>query len=288
MIIEDIKILCKDNFELAGTLYQPKKTCIGAIMIAPATGIKRKFYSAFATHLAENDYGVICFDNRGVGDSVKGSINKLDASLINWGVLDMPAVLEKLKFVFPTQNYHLIGHSAGGQLTGLMHNATDLSSMFNFAASSGSLKNMPYPFKITAIFYLNIFIPISNLFFGQTNSQWVGMGEPLPKKVASQWKKWCNGKGYVENDFGKDIKAHLYYQVKFPSIWLHATDDGIANDENVKDMMRIFPNSKAQIIALNPSKLGYAQIGHMKFFSSKKKELWKYALNWLAKHNFGY
>lgn len=280
---QDIKIKCQDNFELAGTVYKPK-SIKGAIMIAPATGIKRRFYNSFATHLSENGYGVICFDNRGIGNSKKGNINNVDASLINWGKLDMTAVMEYLKSNFPNQTYHIVGHSAGGQLAGLMDNAFDIKSIFNFASSSGSLRNMKNPFKLNALFFLNIYIPINNLLFGKTNSQWVGMGEPLPKKVANQWKKWCNGKGYVETDFGKEIKEHHFYELNCPSMWLHATDDGIANLENVKDMTRVYAKSKIKIIPLNPEELKKKSLGHMGFFSSKNKELWSYAIQWFNKN----
>lgn len=284
MIKKDIAIECKDGFELAGTIYEPK-SIKGAIMIAPATGIKRRFYNSLATYLAENGYGVICFDNRGVGDSKKGSINQINASLINWGRLDMTAVLEKLKESFPNQSYHLIGHSAGGQLVGLMDNASEIKSMFNFAASLGSLKNMNYPFKLFAFFYLNTFIPFSNLFFGKTNSQWVGMGEPLPKLVAQQWSRWCNGKGYAATDFGKAIQEHLYDDLDLPSLWLYAKDDGIANWVNVRDMSLVYSKSKAEIISIDPKELSSKQLGHMGFFSSKNKELWNYTLDWLSKHD---
>lgn len=280
---KDIAIECKDGFELAGTIYEPD-FINGAIMIAPATGIKRRFYNSLASHLSDKGYGVICFDNRGIGDSKKGPINQINATLINWGRLDMTAVLEKLKESFPSQSYHLIGHSAGGQLVGLMDNAAELKSMFNFAASSGSLKNMNYPFKFFATFYLNAFIPFSNLFFGSTNSQWVGMGEPLPKLVAQQWARWCNGKGYAATDFGKAIKEHLYDNIDLPSLWLYAKDDGIANYENVTDMAKVYSKSKTEILVLDPKEISTQQIGHMGFFSSKNKELWSYTLDWLAKN----
>lgn len=281
---QDIQIKCNDGFELVGTLYKPI-SIKGAIIIAPATGIKRRFYNSFATYLTNNDYGVISFDNRGIGDSRKGSINKINASLINWGKLDMSAALEELKKRFPNQSYHLIGHSAGGQLVGLMDNSLDLKSMLNFASSSGSLRNMIYPYKLIASFFLNIFIPISNSMFGKTNSQWVGMGESLPKLVAKQWKKWCNGKGYVETDFGKEINTHIYNKLEFPSLWLHAKDDGIANYENVKDMTRVYSKSKVEIITIDPLELGEKSLGHMGYFSSKNKKLWTYSLNWLNKNN---
>jgi len=254
-------------------------------MIAPATGIKRGFYNSFASYLAEQGYGVICFDNRGIGDSKNGNIKYLDASLIDWGKLDMPAVLNQLQSDFPNQKYHLIGHSAGGQLVGLMENAFELTSMFNFACSSGSLQNMNYPFKLQAHFFMNMFIPLSNFLFGKANVQWMGIGEPLPKQVANQWRKWCNGRGYAETDFGKSIKDHNYNDLEVPSLWLHATDDKIANYENVKDMIRVYTKSAGKLLTLNPNEQGHNGIGHMKFFSSKNKVLWKYTLNWLRQFN---
>jgi len=281
---ETITIKCKDDFQLVGTLYTPS-SIVGAIMMAPATGIKRGFYNSLATYLAEQGYGVICFDNRGIGDSKEGNIKKLDASLIDWGRIDMSAVLSRLQAAFPNQKYHLIGHSAGGQLVGLMENGMELTSMFNFACSSGSLRNMNYPFKLQAHFFMNMFIPVSNLLFGKANVQWMGMGEPLPKHVANQWRKWCNGQGYVETDFGKAIKSHNYDDLNFPSFWLYATDDTIANYKNVKDMMRVYSTSKGELLGLNPKDHGTKEIGHMKFFSSKNRELWKYPLDWLKQFN---
>lgn len=283
-IKQEIKIKCADGFDLAATIYRPQHSQ-AAIMIAPATGIKRRFYNSFATYLAANNYTVICFDNRGIGDSIAGDINRHNPSLINWGKLDMTAVLEYLKLNCPQQTYHLIGHSAGGQLVGLMDNALEIKSIFNFASSSGSLRNMQYPFKLSAGFFLNLFVPLSNLFFAQTNSQWLKMGEPLPKKVAQQWQKWCSAKGYVETDFDTKIKHHYYYQISCPSMWLHASDDKIANLANVKDMVRVYTQSSASITTLNKQDMPHQTLGHMGFFSSKNKQLWSHASQWLAKHS---
>jgi predicted alpha/beta hydrolase len=132
-MIEELNIIieCEDGFQLSGKLFKPKKIS-AAVMIAPATGIKKEFYSAFANYLAENGFANLTFDNRGIGESIDKSINSSNASLTNWGKLDMTAVLEYLKSEFPNTDYHLIGHSAGGQLVGLMKNAKELKSMFNF------------------------------------------------------------------------------------------------------------------------------------------------------------
>jgi predicted alpha/beta hydrolase len=278
------KIMCVDRFAIAATIYSPNKDVKGAILIGPATGIKRQFYANFASFLAENGYGVITFDNRGIGDSLVGSVSDSDASLQCWGQKDMPAVFEQLKKSFPNTKYHLIGHSAGGQLVGLMDNAMDLTSLFNFACSSGQLKNMTGLYSLKAHFCMNLFIPLSNIIFGHTKSQWLGMGEPLPKAVAQQWRAWCNSQGYVKAAFGKTVHNHLYDDLSIPSMWVNSTDDDIAIDANVKDMLTVFTKLNPETLTLSPSDYSLNEIGHMKFFSRKSQALWFHALNWLERN----
>lgn len=176
----NIKIPCAGSLEVAATIFIPQNLK-GAIMIAPATGIKRQFYFSFASFLAHNGYGVITYDNQGIGDSLNGNLKQSNADLISWGQKDMTCVFDELKTHFPHTKYHVIGHSAGGQLLGLMNGATEVASVFNFACSSGSLKNMKYPFKFTALFFMNAFIPVNNLLLGFTNATWIGMANHCPK-----------------------------------------------------------------------------------------------------------
>lgn len=280
---QEVSIVCEDECTLAGTLYLPEdeNSIKAAIMIAPATGIKRQFYRSFASFLAENGYAVITFDNRGIGDSLVGKLKHCDASIKDWGYLDMPAVLEFLKTRFAHTTYHLIGHSAGGQLPGLMHNHQDISSIFNVACSSGQLDNMRAAYRRQAKFFMNVFMPFSNFFWGYTNTQWIGMGEPLPKKVAQDWSYWCHGAGYVETAFGKSITQHWYDEISCPSLWINASDDDIANDKNVDDMTRVFTQLPVKRLKLNPIDCDLDEIGHMKFFSRKSKTLWTIATDWL-------
>jgi predicted alpha/beta hydrolase len=276
-------IICADGYSLAATIFTPNTELKGAIFIGPATGIKRQFYANFASFLAENGYGVITFDNRGISQSLDGHVKHNKASLQCWGEQDMPAILTALQSIFPNTKYHLIGHSAGGQLVGLMHNAKEISSIFNFASSSGQLSNMTFGHQIKAHFFMNFFIPVSNLLFGHTKSQWVGMGEPLPKKVAQQWRHWCNGNGYVKMAFGQTIHTHLYDELDTPSLWVNATDDEIAIDDNVQDMLSVFTKMSAETLTLHPNRNDLKEIGHMKFFSRKCQPLWSHAIDWVDK-----
>lgn len=138
---QEIKISCEDNYVLAVTAYLPDEVK-AAVVIGPATGIKRQFYNAFVEYLASNDFGVLTYDNRGIGQSIDGDIATHTASLQCCRQLDKPAAISSLQQLFPNTSYHLVGHSAGGQLIGLAKKATKLSSIFNVASSSGQLRNM--------------------------------------------------------------------------------------------------------------------------------------------------
>lgn len=285
MIIKALTIYSHERSPLAATLFRPQRPVKAALMIAPATGIKRGFYHAFAAWLAQVGYGVITFDNHGIGESLHARLKDCTATLQSWGEADMSAVFAQLRAQFPDCAYHVIGHSAGGQLIGLMAGAEQLSSAFVVASSSGSLRNMPQPFKTKAHFFMNAFIPLSHAIFGYTQSSWVGMGEPLPKGVAAQWAAWCNGQGYVETAFGNTVHQHRYDTLRIPMQWLYASDDEIACAANVADMQRVFSAAQHTTTCLEPAQYGVSHIGHMRFFSRKSRDtLWPLATQWLAQH----
>lgn len=282
-----LSIMTDRNQALAATVYRPKDATKKAIMMAPATGIKRHFYHNFATYLAESGFGVLTFDNEGIGESLSTELAKCSASLISWGRHDMPAVLDALQDEFPDASYHLIGHSAGGQLIGLMPNYQAIGSVFNVACSSGRIKNMGMPYKLKAMGFMDAFIPFTNLTLGYTPSDKIGMGEPLPRGVARQWREWCNGAGYIKTAFGRSIHTHFYDELDMPALWLGFSDDEIANSKNMDDMIRVFSKMPVEKRFFEPKEFGLNSIGHMRYFSSrtnaKAPQLWQMAVDWLAK-----
>ncbi len=281
---KDVSILSPLGHSLAATLYVPAQSPLGAILIGPATGIGREFYQHFATFLAHAGYGVLTFDNYGIGGSKASSVKHCDASLVTWGQGDLTAALYCLKEAFPDCGYHLVGHSAGGQLIGLMENNQLLTSVFNVACSSGQLSNMRLGYRLKAHYFMNAFIPLNNWLFGQTNSDWVGMGEKLPRLVASQWRRWCNGQGYVETGFGQEIGRHNYDTLSLPIHWVNAIDDDIANEKNVDDMIRVFPQCQHTKTILTPKDHQLSDIGHMRFFSRRSNALWPMVIQWINQY----
>ena len=280
-----VTIECTDNIALSGLLYKPLNTPVAAVMIAPATGIKQGFYTRFATFLAEQGIAVLTFDNRGIGDSPKTRKVMRETRLQDWGQKDMPAALAFLQQQYPEQPLHLIGHSAGGQLAGLMPNATELTSIITYGSSSGCLRNFTGAYKYQAQFYMNVFIPLTNALFGRTQSHWMGMGEPLPKGVGAQWRRWCNGQGYAKTEFGSHIQQQFYDQLTQPALWIRAVDDQISPQINMEDILTVYENLKVTRKIIKPAEHGLTHLGHMRFFSKHGLPFWPDIVNWLVKHS---
>ncbi|RDV26693.1 alpha/beta fold hydrolase [Alteromonas aestuariivivens] len=280
----NLTIHCADQTLLAATLYAAKHAPAGGVLIGPATGVKRQFYHHFARYLSSQGFTVLTYDNRGIGDSLHGSVSDCMADLVQWGSLDMPAALSALRQHVADAPLYLLGHSAGGQLAGLMPNVQQFNAIFNFGSSSGQLDNMAMPYRLKAHFFMNLFIPLSNLLVGHTHAQWLNMGEPLPKRVASQWRRWCNGQGYAVTGFGKEIAQHWYEDVRAPIHWVLASDDDIANYTNVHNMASVFRHADNSFEVLHPEANNLREIGHMKFFSRRCSALWPMVSEFFRRH----
>ena len=65
---------------------------------------------------------MLVFDFRGIGESLKGSVKQSKASIVQWGQLDIPAAIDALLAKTQAAKVILLGHSAGGQLLGIVPN----------------------------------------------------------------------------------------------------------------------------------------------------------------------
>lgn len=278
-----IRVPTPAGHALAGTVFSPIGPPRGAVLIAPATGIRRGFYAPFAERLAEQGFGVLSFEFQGIGDSLTGALRDCPATLVSWGSNDLAAGIDALARHFPGVSLQLVGHSAGAQLLGLAPNAPRLASLLAVAGSSGRLSGLRWPFRAGAEVFMRGLIPASNALVGYARTDRVGMGGPLPRGVAAQWARWCAGGGYAETGFGREVQAHGYGSLDLPSRWVSASDDPIAVSANVEDGLRVFARMAphAERLTLHPADYGLQKIGHMGFFRPQARALWPVLSAWL-------
>jgi predicted alpha/beta hydrolase len=275
---QNIDISCTDQYRLAGRFYPTKikNTSKLPILIAPATGITTQFYHSFAEWLAEQGFDVLSFDFRGIGKSLHGSIKNSNANIIQWGQLDLPAAIETLLQLTHANKIILIGHSAGGQLTGIIPNYPKIAKIISVSGSSGHTKGLKGRTRFLGPIMFKGVFPLARYTLGYGPTKIIGMGENLPKDVAKQWAEFCAKPGYIMNAFDKELNINqdFHKQITQEITSIYATDDEIATQQNVNDLLRLYPNAQIKIIALNPIDHEYSHIGHMLMFKRSHQKLW--------------
>ena len=272
---EALNITCKDGYRLSARFYAAQtKQHEHPVLICPATGITKQFYNSFASWLSEQGYDVLVFDFRGIGDSLHGPLSKSTASIVQWGQLDIPAAVDALLQKTSAAQVILLGHSAGGQLLGIVPNYEKVAKVVAVSGSTGHVKGLKGRTKILAPLMFKGIFPIARytLGYGPTNA--IGMGENLPKDVAREWAQFCSKPGYVMNAIGKTVHKDFHHEIQAPITALWSSDDEIATRANVKDLLRLYPNASTAMIELKPSEYGHKGIGHMLMFKKSHQNLW--------------
>ncbi len=272
---ENITIICADQYPLSARFYaaQTKKPS-NAILICPATGITQTFYHAFAEWLSVQGHPVLTFDFRGIGSSLHGRLKDSNASIQDWGQLDIPAAIDMLIQKTHQDQVTLIGHSAGGQLLGITPNHSKVEKLIAIAGSTGHIKGLKGRTKTMAPLMFKVIFPLSNALKGYGATKFLGMGENLPKNVAKQWAQFCNNPGYVTNAIGQSIFEDFHDKVNTPITVFWASDDEIATEANVKDLLRLYPNADTNMIEIVPKHYEHRSIGHMQMFKKSHQNIW--------------
>ena len=183
---------------------------------------------------------------------------------------------------YPDLPKHIVGHSAGGLLFGLMPNFGKIKSVVAVGYSTGHLPQISMPYRLAAYAFLKVYVPVASKIFGYVPAKKLGLGEDLPSGVAAQWAAWCSSPGYVGNALGKDIKTHHYDKLQMPMLVLNMTDDPIATPHNVTAMHGLFPKVPITEEWIAPGDYGLKAIGHIGFFRKANNSLWLRVSEWLS------
>ncbi|WP_290871566.1 alpha/beta fold hydrolase [Aquabacterium sp.] len=273
-----ITLLCADGTPLQGHFLPAHGGLQAAqhlpVLLSPATGVKQHFYLRFAAWLAEQGHDVLVFDYRGVGLSRQGPLKYHRATLADWGQQDQVAALNWLLQHTGQDQALLLGHSAGGQMIGLLPNHHRVARLVGVAASTGWFRGMRPAFRFKARLGLRCLVPLGTLIKGYAPTSAVGLGEDLPAAVARQWGQWCAAGGYATNAVKHTPERDFHALVRTPITVLHAEDDDIATPATVADLLRTFPGAPTRAVCLRPSAHGLRTIGHIDWFRPSHQALW--------------
>lgn len=277
---ERLEVLCADGQRLQAHFFTARgERQALPVLLSPATGVKQHFYWRFADWLAGHGYEVMVFDYRGIGLSLEGKLAASAAQLVDWGRQDQVAALQYLLQRSGAEQAVLVGHSAGGQMIGLLPNHERIARLVGVAASTGWFGGMRPAFALKARLGLRLLVPLGTQILGYAPTSWLGLGENLPAGVARQWGQWCAAGGYATNAVRRQAAPDFHAQVRTPITVLYASDDDIANTATVQDLLRTLPAAASTAHQVHPHEHGLRGIGHLDWFRQSHQALWPLMLN---------
>ena len=186
---ERIHIQASDGFSIAADVYARQRNRQVAV-IHSATGVPQQFYRHFACHLAQQDFTVVTYDYRGIGDSRPASLRGFVARMRDWSTHDMNGVLTWVARELQPSKTYGVGHSFGGQTLGMVDDPSAFDAVVTVSAQSGywGLQGGAEKYRVALAVYA--MLPLLSRIFGYFPWRWFASGEDLPKGVALEWARW--------------------------------------------------------------------------------------------------
>jgi len=287
---EKVELFTQDGLKLAGLLFKCVKPK-AIIQFNSATAVLKEFYISFAKALQDDNFSVLIYEYRGIGESKpKAGLKNCEYQYTDWAKYDMAAALDFCVARFPGIPLLWMGHSVGGQMIGLVPNLKNhVKAMLTINTGSGFGGNMNFKNRMRNFYFFEIIRPISLLLFGYGKLKKIGLMEDIPKNIYNDWRKWCSVPEYFFHPrFSKEIEGIAGFQnLEFPIEVYIATDDEIATKSNVEDFWQfIKSNHGINFNWLDPKDHGIPSIGHFDLFRKKNKEvLWPLVINKLNSLN---
>jgi predicted alpha/beta hydrolase len=275
------ELVVADGTKLAATWFSPRGAMPErTVVIGCAIGVRRGYYEPFARFLAQQGCAALTFDYRGVGGSLDGELAMSRATISDWGELDLAGAIDAAAARFPGK-VHVVGHSIGGQLLGVIGNARKLTSAVTVAAQHGYWLAYPWRQALTfgTLWYLRV--PYLCAKHGYFPGKQFGIGEDLPAGVAREWGRFCTSRHYIVDRDGKP-RRDVFRSFRAPVLAWSVDDDPIAPEHRVRALHALFARTTVEHRHVVPRAVGVKAIGHVGWFvAAFKRTLWRDSLEWM-------
>jgi len=285
MTATDDKLTTSDNFSLSATRYDAETTASArtTVVISPALGVPRRFYTSFAEYLAGQGIDVLTYDVRGVGQSRPQNMRGFQARMSDWGEKDMAAAFDAARQSWPGNKMIALGHSSGGQLLGLAPNASLIDAAVTVAAQSGWAGHWPglkyLPRRIMFGFLCSVVMPGVSRLLGHFPGGRIGLFD-IPGGVARQWSGWCMDPDYLFGDKSLDLGGYDAFAA--PILAFSFTDDTYVSPWAPMSVVGRYGSASKTSRHVTPADVGSCGIGHFGFFKSADSgTLWAETADWI-------
>ena len=273
-----IDILTEDHYSLAAHLFEPQISNQKVLLINSATGVKQQIYFSVAQFFADQGFTVITYDYRGIGLSKPDKMRGFEASMRVWGTTDYKALTDYIKSNFEDYKKYCLGHSVGALILGMNPDSEIFEEFIFVGTQNAFVGNLRLKTKIEAYLGFGIVQPLFTSFLGYFPASWFGLGESLPSGSAFDWRILILNKKSTNNLLEKSADFSKKLRQKVLVIW--AEDDAWLTEKGVKSLLEnTYANLRPTYRHIYTSESEKGEIGHVNFFRSYNRKLWKILLD---------
>ena len=273
-----IDIITKDHYSLAAHLFEPQISNQKVLLINSATGVKQQIYFSVAQFFADHGFTVITYDYRGIGLSKPHKMRGFEASMRVWGTTDYKALTSYIKSNFEDYKKYCLGHSVGALILGMNPDSEIFEEFIFVGTQNAFVGNLRLKTKIEAYLGFGIVQPLFTLLLGYFPASWFGLGESLPSGSAFDWRILILNKKSTNNLLEKSADFSKKLRQKVLVIW--AEDDAWLTEKGVKSLLEnTYATLRPTYRHIYTSESEKGEIGHVNFFRSYNRKLWKILLD---------
>lgn len=256
-----VELVAADGYRLGASWFEPDASALDprapVLVVSPAMAVRRAYCAAFARRVAAEGVPVLSYDFRGVGGSRPAKLRGFRATMTDWARLDMAAAIRAARAAHPARKVVLLGHSAGGWLTGLCPDAATLDGLVLVASQDGHWRHWRGLGRLGLWGVWHVALPVATTLVGYAPGR-LGLGQDVPKGVAREWARWGRRRDFV----GPDAD---YAKLAMPVLAVRIADDAYAPRDAVEALLARFTNAQLRRRVLEPAELG-RPIGHFGYF----------------------
>lgn len=273
-----IDIITIDHYSLAAHLFEPQISNQKVLLINSATGVKQQIYFSVAQFFADHGFTVITYDYRGIGLSKPHKMRGFEASMRVWGTTDYKALTSYIKSNFEDYKKYCLGHSVGALILGMNPDSEIFEEFIFVGTQNAFVGNLRLKTKIEAYLGFGIVQPLFTVLLGYFPASWFGLGESLPSGSAFDWRILILNKKSTNNLLEKSADFSKKLKQKVLVIW--AEDDAWLTEKGVKSLLEnTYANLRPTYRHIYTSESEKGEIGHVNFFRSYNRKLWKILLD---------
>jgi predicted alpha/beta hydrolase len=254
-----------------------------AILVFAAMGAPARAYRRLCRWFAAQGYPIATLDLRGTGESLPIPRRGIDFGISAHLYEDWPAAVAWARRTYPNRKLVLLGHSIGGQLSGIYagQNPGMVSALVLLTTTSVWFRSTPFLKRQLRGLYMFAAFSLWARWHGWLDGAVFNWGLPLARQVVLDWARWGFSGRYSDTE--KRNLDGAIAAVDLPVLSVSFTDDvGLAPKEACDDYVRRMPKAQLTRWHLTPQEIGLQEASHFTHLRGAD-EFWRRVDDWLQK-----